>query len=60
VITAIGVCAFTVFLLLAGERISRRIRAGRAATLRRAWTTERHPAKQAAWRMYRNDEMGDQ
>jgi len=51
------------FLLLFGERISNRIRARREAD-RNAWIdarirTERNPARRTAWRMIRNDELGE-
>jgi hypothetical protein len=56
--------AGTPFLLLASTRISDRIQAARADRARKAWIderirTERHPARRAAWRMIRNDNLGD-
>ena len=50
-----------IFLLLAGERVSNRIRDRRQAA-REAWidarsAAERDPARRAAWRMLRNDEL---
>lgn len=48
-----------IFLLLAGERVSNRIRNRRQAS-REAWidariAAERDPARRAAWRTIRND-----
>ncbi|MFE5368111.1 hypothetical protein [Streptomyces mirabilis] len=52
----------TPFLLLAGERISKRIREARARRRRLAWLeerirTERNSACRAAWRMIRDHEL---
>lgn len=57
-------CAGTPFLLLAGERIADRIQAARAERPRKAWIderirTERNPARRAAWRMIRDNNLGD-
>ncbi|MFG3660291.1 hypothetical protein [Streptomyces sp. NPDC047706] len=55
------------FLLLFGEYIADRIDARRTAAAEQAWRdlvdarirAERDPARRAAWRMIRNDRLGD-